>query len=205
MNFSAFVSSLAYRLTASLEKAGFRKYADDLFVRFNDSHEISVISIQKHSADSKVSVNFGVHYDFLPKVGTSELPSNGEIELPDCEVKVRLTPDPSKNDHWWPLDSEAVNEVAWLIEHRVNEFFDRYNLDGYICSIVPENLEENIPDIIAMLTKVRASLMLARIHLARGDMTKAANFAQFGIKEAGMAVGPKKLLKDILKQIDQVY
>jgi len=50
------------------------------------------------------------------------LADNGQIELPDCEVKVRLTPDPSQNDYWWPIASESINEIFDLIMNRSEEF-----------------------------------------------------------------------------------
>jgi|TARA_R110000851_G_C13006450_1_gene558851 methyl-accepting chemotaxis protein len=203
MKFTDFITSLAEKLSEPLGALGFEKSADDLFVRFNDSHEINVVYIQKHSSEPTVCVNVGVHYDFLPKIGTTELASNKQIELPDCEVKLRLTTDLSQKDHWWPIASESINEIVDLIVGRVGEFFSRYSIDGDLSSILPEDLNEDMPDIFASLTKVRASLILARIHEVRGDFEKAASFAKYGIKAAGMAVGPKKMLKEVLKRVEQ--
>lgn len=201
MKYSDFSSSLAQKLSEPLAAIGFDKLADDLFVRFKGSHEINVISIQKHSSESTVCVNFGVHYDFLPKIGSTELPSAGSIELPDCEVKVRLTPDTSVSDYWWPVAIDAIEEMSELICSRSDAFFSSYDI-GVISAIVPDDLSESVPETIKMLTKVRACLILARVNEVFGDTEKAADFAKLGIKAAGMAVGPKKQLKEVLKRVE---
>jgi hypothetical protein len=203
MKFVNFITLLAQKITGPLGEFGFKKTTDDLFVRFKEGHDISVISIQKHSSEPKVCVNFGVHYDFLPKLGTTELAEDGKIELSDCEVKVRVTPESELNDYWWSFDTEAIEDISDLVLNRVEKFFSRYDIDGDITTITPEDLDGEMPDVIAPLTKVRASLVLARIHEVSGNTGKASSFAKYGIKAAGMAVGPKKVLKDILKRIEQ--
>lgn len=202
MKISDFDYSLTERLSEPLGILGFEKVADGLFVRFNNSHEINVVCIQKHSSEAIVCVNCGVHYDFLPKVGTTELVSNKQIELPSCEVKFRLTPDSSKKDYWWPITFESINEIADLIIEHSEKIFKRYAIDGNISSIVPEDLNDNIPYIFSSLPKVRICLILARMHEVCGNFQKAASFAKYGIKAAGMAVGPKKMLKEVLKRVE---
>lgn len=203
MRFTDFVAALAERMTGLLEALGFKRVSDDLFVRFNETHEINVISIQKHSSEPSVCLNFGVHYDFMPKIGSTELANEDTIELPDCEVKVRVTPDPSKKDYWWVIGVESVDEIATLIESKAEGFFNRYGINGDISSIVVDDLNDSLPDVLASLTKVRACLILARMQETLGNTESAAAFAKYGIKTAGMAVGPKKLLKEILKRVGQ--
>lgn len=203
MKFSDFIALLAQKIVGPLGELGFKKTTDDLFVRFKAGREISVISIHKNSSEPKLCVNFGVHYDFLPKLGTTQLAEGGKIELPDCEVKVRVTPEPELNDYWWSFDAEAIEEISDLILNQVEKFFSRYDVDGDITTITPEDLDGEMPDVVAPLTKVRASLVLARIHEVNGSAEKASSFAKYGIKAVGMAVGPKKMLKEILKRIEQ--
>lgn len=203
MKFNDFAVALAKRMSGPLETLGFKRVSDDLFVRFNETHEINVISVQKHSSEPSVCLNFGVHYDFMPKIGSTELPSEGEVELPDCEVKVRITPDPSQKDHWWPISSDSVDEIAALTESRIEGFFNRYNINGDISSIVVDDLNDSLPDVFVSLTKVRACLVLARIQETLGNTEAAVAFAKYGIKAAGMAVGPKKMLKEVLKRVEQ--
>lgn len=203
MNISNFLISMAQRVAEPLNKHGFIRFDDDLFVRFKDSHEINVISIQKHSIDPKVCLNFGVHYDFLPKVGSLDLPDNNKITISECEIKVRITPN-SQKDYWWSLNEESIFEIADLIERRTEDFFNQYNIPGALTAITPEDLEKEMPEILSSITKVRASLILASIYEIFGELNKASNFAKYGIKSAGMAVGPKKMLKEILKRTESI-
>lgn len=192
---------LAENLLSRINNIGFKKITNLLFVRFQKTHEIHVISIQKHSSDLSVCVNFGVHYDFLPKLGSTDLPTNGEIELAECEIRVRLTPESFMKDYWWTIELKTIDEITKLVEKHLSTFFNSYDIDGYIFSITPRNLNESPPPLIAMLTKVRACLILARIHEVSCDTTNAKDFALLGIKHAGMAVGPKKMLKEVLKRV----
>lgn len=201
MKFLEFASSLNQKVTEPLRARGFKKLTNRSFVRFKCGHEINVIALQKHSVKPSVCLNLGVHYDFLPKAGSVALAHDGWFELPDCEIQVRLTPDPSTKDYWWPATAESIDEMAGLIDERVEDFFGRYDINGDIFSISPDELREGMPEIVAMLTKVRACLVLARIRELSGDVETAANFARLGIEVAGMAVGPKVALKEILQRV----
>lgn len=203
MKFSDFAAALAERMSGPLKALGFKRVSDGLFVRFNETHEINVISVQKHSSEPRVCLNFGVHYDFMPKIGSTELPSEGDVELSDCEVKVRITTDPSQKDHWWPISSDSVDEIVALTESRIEGFFNRYNINGDISSIVVDDLNDSLPDVFASLTKVRLCIVLARIQETLGNTEAAVAFAKYGIQAAGMAVGPKKMLKEVLKRLEQ--
>ena len=202
MNELDFLSSLAEKVEGKLKSLGYEKNSKGLFVRFKNGHEINLIYIQKQSSRPMVSVNFGVHYDFLPKIGSTDLPKQGEIELPDCEIKVRLTPNTKQNDYWWPMDSSSLDEIASLIGSKSDEFFTQYDMDKDIGKISPNELENCIPALFPSVTKVRACLVLASIHESNGEKKLAAEFAKLGIKTAGMAVGPKKALKQVLKRVE---
>ncbi len=202
MNISEFRSVLSQRLQGVLKQSGFRETDSGTFVRKNDTHEISVIWIQKHSSESKVCVNLGVHYDFLPKVGSSEFVEGDDITQPDCEIKKRLTPDPSQNDYWWSLGAVEADEIARLVDESALPYFGQYALDSEIGSIIPGQFEGDLPALLSSLTKVRACLLMARIYEIKGEPSLASEFAKLGIKVAGMAVGPKKVLKEILKRTE---
>ena len=202
MNFTDFFVGLAAQIEGKLEKIGFEKQVNDLYVRFNENHDINVIFIQKHSSDSSVSLNFGVHYDFLPKIASIELPSKGTIELPDCEFKYRVTPSIADGDHWWPLSESAIDEVAELILSRANDYFSDYDINSSIGNLTTSDLDGEFPALFKGVTKVRACLVLASINEVKNNHKLAADFAKIGIKAAGMAVGPKKLLKQVLKRVE---
>jgi len=201
MRFSHFLIQLGQRINELLMPLGFNKRKDDLFVRFGRDHKIDVISIQKHSYEPRVCVNLGVHYDFLPKIGTTEFPVGGHIDLPGCEIKTRLTPSILEHDYWWPIEEDSIGNIVNLIEDRAILFFDKYALSGEVSCVSPEDLAGEIPDLLGSLTKVRASLLLARLHEINGNPEIAEKFAKIGIEAAGKAVGPKKMLKEILKRI----
>lgn len=202
MNISEFRNVLNPLLQEELAQIGFREIDSSTFVRKTDTHELYVIWVQKHSSESKVCVNLGVHYDFLPKVGTSEAVEGNDIAQPDCEIKKRLTPDPSKNDYWWSFGKAEANEITGLITESALPYFDQYTLNGDIGEIVPEQFDGNLPILLSSLTKVRACLLMARIYEVTGKPAQAAEFARLGIKAAGMAVGPKKALKEILRRTE---
>ena len=147
-------------------------------------------------------MNLGVHYDFLPKVGTSEFAEGNDITQPDCEIKKRLTPASSLNDYWWPLGEAEASEIAALVKELALPYFDQYALDGDIGFIAPDQFDGDLPILLSSLTKVRACLLMARIYEMKGELTRTSEFARIGIKSAGMAVGPKKALKEILKRTE---
>lgn len=203
MKFSEFRNLLNRLLQDELTQIGFSKIDRGTFVRKTDAHEIYVIWIQKHSSESKVCVNLGVHYDFIPKAGTSEAIERNTIAQSDCEIKKRLTPDPSQNDYWWPLGSAEAEEIASLITETALPFFDQYALNGDLARIVPKQFSGDLPCLLSSLTRVRACLLMARIYEEKGNLARAAEFARLGVTAAGMAVGPKKTLKEILKRTQQ--
>jgi hypothetical protein len=202
MNNSNFLLMLAEEIESNLKRLGFIKSSDSLFVRFKQHHEINVVFIQKHSSKSMISVNLGVHYDFLPKVGSTDFPEQGKVELPDCEIKLRLTPDEGVSDYWWPMISSSIGEISLLLDAKVELSFAKYDIDRDIGRISLDDIENNLSSLLPSTTKVRACLLLARLHETVGDRALAIDFARLGIKMAGMAVGPKKALKQIIERLD---
>jgi len=83
--------------------------------------------------------------------------------------------------------------------------FDLYRLDGPIAAIDGKSIESRNPGLLASITKVRACLLLllACMHERLGNRDKCVEAATIGVKLAGMAVGPKKALKDILNRLRQ--
>ena len=65
------------------------------------------------------------------------------------------------------------------------------------------NIEAGNLGMLSSLTTVKACLFLARLHERLGNRSKCIEAATIGLKLAGMAVGPKKALKDILKRNEQ--
>jgi hypothetical protein len=199
MTFIDFLTMADAVLKRPLENADFQRVAPGLW-NFRKGDDLNVIWLQEHSSQPLLCVNLGIHYTFLPKAGT-ETPFTGDyVEQPDCEIKLRLTSEPSAKDQWWPIALEAADEVANLVSHRALAIFDPYRLAGPISSMEAEDIEAGNLGMLSSLTKVRACLLLARIHERLGNRTKCVDAATIGIRLAGMAVGPKKALKEILQR-----
>lgn len=184
-------------MSEALTRAGFRRTAAGVWNRRRDD-ELNVIQLQKHSTDERFCVNLGVHYTFLPQAGT-EAPLDGDpIKAADCELKLRLTDQGAVKDQWWPIAASSVDRVVHLVCSQGLRIFDSYRLGGPIVEMDGKCIECGSPGLLASLTKVRACLLLARMHERLGNIDKCIETAEVGVKLAGRAVGPRKALKDIL-------
>lgn len=186
----------------SLANVGFSTPANGIWIR-RRGDEINVIQLQEHSVESKFCVNLGIHYSFLPKTGGESYIEGELIEIPDCELKHRLVDDSRLNDRWWPIEISSVEEVVALLGTAGLKLFDLYRLDGAIAELDGKSIEAGRAGLLTTLTKVRACLLIARMHEYLGHRDKCAEAATIGVKLAGMAVGPKKALKEILKRCGQ--
>jgi hypothetical protein len=202
MNFNELQQAADAAMSDTLTSAGFRRTAPGTWNRRN-GQDLSVVQLQKQSAAETFCVNLGVHYGFLPKAGT-EAPLEGDhIELPDCEVKLRLTEQPADRDQWWSISESSIVQVSNLVISRGFSVFDAYRVDGELSVMDAKSIESGNPGLLAPITKVRACLLLARLHEHLGNKERCMEAASIGVKLAGMAVGPKKALKDILKRCGQ--
>ena len=199
MNFTDVLAAADAALLRPLGNAGFQRVAAGLW-NFRKGDDVNVVWLQKHSSESSFCVSLGIHYAFLPTSGTEQPLAGKCLEQPDCEIKLRLTSDPAAKDQWWPTSPEAADEVAELVSHRGLAVFDSYRLAGPISTMEAKQIETGDLGMLSSLTKVRACLFLARLHERLGNRGKCIDAAMIGIKLAGMAVGPKKALKDILKR-----
>ena len=202
MNFTDFLTKADAVLQQPLSNADFRCTSAGTWNRQSDC-DLNVVWLQKHSSENSFCVNLGVHYTFLPKSGTEAPLGSEAIEVPDCEIKLRLTVQDAVKDQWWPLTLESVREVAALMTGRGLAVFDWYRLAGPIAKMEAKDIESGSLGLLASLTKVRACLLLARMHERLGSREQCIEAATVGLRLAGMAVGPKKALKDILKRNGQ--
>jgi hypothetical protein len=188
-------------MSESLISVGFLHTSPGTWNRRNGD-ELNVIQLQEHSDGKTFCVNLGVHYTFLPKAGTEAALDGDQIELPDCELKSRLTDEGIVKDQWWSIDASSVDQVAKLVCSRAMPFFNSYRIDGPIAEMDGKSIESGNLLLLSSITKVRACLLLARMHEYYGNRDKCAETAMIGVKLAGMAVGPKKALKEILMRTD---
>jgi len=201
MSFTEVVKAFDSVAAQSLAKLGFRRIANGIWNR-READELNVLELQRHSIEAAFCVNLGVHYSFLPKAGSEERINDLDgVDITACELKFRLTSLDDDKDQWWPTDSANVTEVLELFLHRGLPTFDLYRLDGPIAGMDPKDVLAGEMGVLHPLTKVRACLLLARLHEHMGHREKSVDAASTGLRVAGMAIGPKKALRDILHRL----
>lgn len=165
--------------------------------------ERNVIHLQMRSSRESFCVNLGIHYDFLPKAALESPLDHEQIELVDCELRLRLTDQPENLDQWWPIATTSLAPVVELVRTRGLSIFDSYRLDGPIAAMHGKRIEAGDLGLLASMTKVRSCLLLARMHECLGNRDRSIEAAEIGIRLAGMAVGPKKALRDVLSRVSK--
>ncbi len=199
MNFAALKKAADDALGASLKASSFQRIAAGTWNR-RVGDALNVIQLQPHSVEQSFCVNLGIHYTFLPKAG-AEAPLDGDqIDMHDSELKLRLTDEAGTSDQWWPMSTSSIDAVAGMVMGRGMQVFHAYRLDGSIAAMDGEDIESGEPGLLSSLTKVRACLLLARLHEHAGNHERSVETATIGLKHAGMAVGPKRALRDIVKR-----
>ena len=116
-------------------------------------------------------------------------------------MKLRLTDQTVDNDQWWPIATSSIDQVVKLVSRRALPVFDSYRIDGPVAAMSGEDVENGHLGLLASMTKVRACLLLARLQERLGNRDKCIEAATVGLRVAGMAVGPKKALKEILARV----
>jgi hypothetical protein len=202
MNYEELQKSADAAMYEALTSAGFRRVAPGTWNRHRGD-EINVLQLQKQSAAESFCVNLGVHFAFLPKAGVEAPLVGDEVELPDCEFKLRLAEQAAEKDQWWPITAASAQFIAGLVLSRGLSVFESYRVDGELAAMSAASIENGSPGLLAPITKIRGCLLLARLHERLGNRDKCIEAATVGVKLAGMAVGPKKALKDILKRCGQ--
>ncbi|QIF03779.1 DUF4304 domain-containing protein [Roseimicrobium sp. ORNL1] len=204
MNFTELLRTAHHELEPSLIEAGFRRVSGAVWNRCKGD-ELSVVHLQKHSVEESFCVNLGIHYAFLPKEGSLSTFDGGQIEAPECVLHLRLTENPAAKDQWWPIADSSLHQIIDLVGTRGLPIFDMYRLDGPIGKIDGKSIENGDFGPLAPMTRIRACFLLARIHERMGNRDKCVEIAAIGLKHAGMAVGPQKALKDILKRLGKNF
>lgn len=97
MNFVELQQTADAAMSEVLTSAGFRRTAAGTWNRLRDD-ELNVIQLQEHSTEKSFCVNLGIHYIFLPKAGTEAPLEGDQVEVPDCEIMLRLTDQAAAKD-----------------------------------------------------------------------------------------------------------
>src|SRR5262249_36571457 len=149
-------------------------------------------------------VNLGVHLDFLPVVGGAGAVSLKEMTVAHCDVKKRLAPDPDLDDYWWAYeDAGARQTLIATLETKGFPFFgDLESFPDYWLKLSPEDLRAaTFGAKLPGMTRVRAALLLARLHAFLGNWQRCHEFAEYGLGIVpALAAGPKRAFKELLAQ-----
>ncbi len=200
MSSTEFAIEVEERLGSVLSDAGFNG-AELRWVRLRGPY-IDCVDIQVRSDDAACCVNLGEHLSFLPVVGGSTPVDIENMSSVECEIKQRLAPE-GEPEHWWEVGVESsVDDLINCFRSSGEAFFQKYNdFPNPFIGIETSDIESDATlELMPMMTKVRRILLIARIYDYLNDAANATAWAEFGKKNAGMAVGPKAAFREILRK-----
>jgi hypothetical protein len=188
----------------TLESAGFKRSQEE-FVRVRADF-IDCVALQLRSDRAAFAVNLGVQPICMLDASRRDTASLLGIREVDCYVRERLLPD-AETDYWWSTSGDVVQtakEVDELLRTKAMSFFgDFASLEKSILSITAEDIAEaRTSSHFSKLTRTRLALLAAKANLETGRHAAAKKLAEYGLKIAGMAVGPKKEFKAILGRLE---
>ena len=200
MNKREFLAKLGERIRTSPVLGEFSRRGEDTWSR-QVGDAFQVIWFQKHTSRNECCVGLGVHFDFIPLEAGPEGPS---IAMPQmkCGIRWRLT-EKTKTDQWWAFSDESIDQIARLLVTPGLPAFAQRTSKLIARAVAPKDIKDRpLPPAVADLTKTRASLLLARIHEARGDLPAAKDFAEVGLELTGAVVGAglRKHFTDIIER-----
>lgn len=166
---------------------------------------ITCLAVQKHSSEPKCCVDLGVQLAFLPVVGGGAVAGAKEPMNPTlCEVRKRLTPAPELDDFWWVYDAPGSREnLLQVLEQRGLPFLAQFeSFPQYWSNIsLPDLRGTSFTTKLPGMTRVRAALLMARLHAFLGNAAQCRVFAEYGLETVpAVATGPKRAFKDLLAE-----
>lgn len=201
---SALQAALA-KAAVTLESAGFRRSGEE-FVRLRPEF-VDCVEFQLRSDRAAFAVNLGVQPICVIEEGKRDAASLSALHEVDCYIRERLLPDGQK-DYWWPTVGNGIavaKEVDDLLRTKGMSFFSFFaSLEESILPITLDDIAAGkTPVYFSKLTRTRLALLVAKANMEATRFTAAKALAEYGLKIAGMAVGPKKEFKAILGQLEQ--
>jgi hypothetical protein len=146
--------------------------------RRQHGHVVSRLAVQEHSSRTKCCMDLGVHFGLLAgSRGASAAPLEA---MSRCEVRRRLTPDPAVEDFWWTYGGASASQgLVATLEVQGLPFLSRCeSFPEYWPSISLEDLRAGtFSRQLPGTTRVRAALLLARLHAFLGNRTECRDLA----------------------------
>lgn len=195
-----FLRDVADDLGRFLPPRGFQ--GKDIEYRRQRGHVISCLVVQEHSSEPRCCVDLGVHLDLLPVMGGTGTAQLEAMTVTHCEIRRRLTPRPDLEDFWWAYHESGAREgLMTALESQGLPFLERLEaFPTYWQSISVDDLRAGaFTTLLPGVTRIRAALLLARVHRFLGDGTRCHGFAAYGLEIApAVASGPKRAFKELL-------
>jgi len=198
-----FFDVLKQELSPGLRGLGFKGSGQN-FHRVKNK-VVNIVNIQIDKYGGSCAVNLGLHLLFLPSNSHIELPSLEKIKEYDCEFRTRLAPH-SKTDYWWKYDSflgspqkKAHHLISTYFAHGEPQFANFDTVEKIAAMFTIDDLKKkDLLKVFGFVTLQPGALAMARIHQHLGNISKARQFADFGLDNLGSATNLKPLYEDIL-------
>jgi hypothetical protein len=182
---------------APLLRAGGFKGSGSTFRRLT-GERIDVINVQGSRYGGQCCVNFGVHFSFLPLIG-SQVADPKKLKEYECTFHERLH-EATESDHWWSYgasDAEAEASASSLVDmykRRGEVFFGLFEpFPDVFEEISPSEMNDESAGVFSRKfgpsSRVSAALIMSRIMKHIGHVDRSREFAAVGLANLGRAVG----------------
>jgi hypothetical protein len=190
----------------TLDGMGFTRTGEE-FVRIRPEF-IDCVAFQLRSDNAAFAVNLGVQPICMLELSRRTPAVMLAAREIDCYVRERLVPD-GETDYWWPTAGNAVKvaaEVDELLRIKGTSFFNYFH--SLVSSILPITVadiaEGRAAPYFSKLTRTRLALLATRANMEAKRFAVAKGLAEYGLKIAGMAVGPKREFKAVLSELEDL-
>ncbi|MCG8707909.1 DUF4304 domain-containing protein [Brenneria sp. 4F2] len=159
---------------------------------------LNFIKLQRKSSGDVFFINLGVHPLFVNLMNNCQ-PAT-EI---DCYIRERLSTDVMLSVEL--LDSsDGVSLIIREIEHKAWTYFDFFSsFDDVFSKLCIDDIKNRAtPDELSCITSVRLIAMCMAYHLSKDNINIARDFARYGVSMSGVAVGMRKMFKQVLDKIE---
>jgi hypothetical protein len=152
--------------------------------RLANEDAVSVVNFQKSSSGQRFYVNIGVQPLFVPSEGNSAADPK-TIKEYECIFRKRLDP-PERELFGWPYSIELAEQLGSRFDHLFAAYVQPLmTFPGPVTEASVADFERQPLHPLLGKRHARTFLHFARISLALGNRTKAAEFKKAGIESCG--------------------